>query len=120
MAAKKKTTKKATSEKPKRQPKATGQKPRRKPKEAKTKRPGALDAAVRVLEESGQPMSTREMIEEMAAKGYWKSPGGKTPSATLYSAILRELKTKGGDARFKKTDRGKFALNENRKGDAAA
>jgi hypothetical protein len=30
------------------------------------------------------------------------------PSATLYSAILRELKTKGKDARFKKTDRGKF------------
>jgi hypothetical protein len=31
----------------------------------------------------------------MAAKGYWTSPAGRTPTATLYSAILRELKTKG-------------------------
>jgi hypothetical protein len=115
----KKTTKSASA-KAKQAPKATGQKPRRKPKEAKAKKPGALDAAVRVLEASGQPMSTQEMIEEMAAKSYWKSPGGKTPSATLYSAILRELSTKGKNARFKKVERGKFALNENRKGDAAA
>jgi len=27
----------------------------------------------------------------------------------VYSAILRELKTKGANARFKKTDRGRFA-----------
>ena len=46
---------------------------------------------------------------EKAKKGYWTSPGGKTPHATLYSAILRELKTKGKDARFKKTERGHFA-----------
>jgi hypothetical protein len=29
----------------------------------------------------------------------------------LYSAILRELTTKGKDARFRKTERGKFAAN---------
>jgi hypothetical protein len=50
------------------------------------------------------------MIETMAAKGYWSSPGGKTPGATLYSAILRELKVKGAEARFRKTERGKFTL----------
>jgi hypothetical protein len=44
----------------------------------------------------------------MAEKGYWSSPTGRTPSATLYSAILRELKTKGAAARFRKTDRGRF------------
>ncbi len=49
------------------------------------------------------------MIEAMAAKKYWTSPGGKTPAATLYSAILREVNTKGNAARFRKTDRGKFA-----------
>ena len=65
-------------------------------------------------------MSCRELIERMASKGYWKSPSGKTPSATLYSAILRELKTKGSEARFKKTDRGRFALNEKRKETADA
>ena len=76
---------------------------------AQPKKLSALDAAVRVLGESGQAMNCQEMIAAMAAKGYWTSPGGKTPSATLYSSILRELKTKGGEARFRKTERGKFA-----------
>jgi hypothetical protein len=69
----------------------------------------ALDAAARVLEEAGQPMTCAEMIAAMAEKGFWTSPGGKTPAATLYSAILRELQTKPGTCRFVKTDRGKFA-----------
>ncbi len=69
----------------------------------------ALDAAARVLEEAGRPMTCREMIRVMAEKGYWTSPGGKTPSATLYSAILRELQTKAAVSRFVKTERGKFA-----------
>ena len=73
------------------------------------KKLSALDAAARVLGESGQAMNCQEMVAAMAAKGYWSSPGGKTPSATLYSSILRELKTKGADARFRKTERGKFA-----------
>ena len=75
----------------------------------KTKKISALDAAAKVLAETGQAMTCAALIEAMAAKGYWTSPGGKTPSATLYSAILKELKTKGANARFKKTDRGQFA-----------
>ena len=51
------------------------------------------------------------MIERMAKKGYWTSPAGKTPHATLYAAITREVNTKGAEARFKKVDRGKFTLN---------
>jgi hypothetical protein len=70
-----------------------------------------LDAAVKVLTESGESMTTKAMIEAMAAKGYWTSPGGATPAQTLYSAILRELQKKGADARFTKIDRGQFALN---------
>jgi hypothetical protein len=54
-------------------------------------------------------MNSQEMIAAMTAKGYWTSPAGKTPAATLYAAILREITTKGADARFTKTDRGKFA-----------
>ena len=75
----------------------------------KPKKLSALDAAAKVLAETGQAMTCAALIEAMAAKGYWTSPGGKTPSATLYSAILKELKTKGAKARFKKTDRGQFA-----------
>ena len=79
-------------------------------KAPKAKKASALDSAAKVLGESKEPMNTKAMIEAMAAKGYWASPGGKTPHATLYSAILREIDTKGSDARFKKTERGMFTL----------
>jgi hypothetical protein len=77
--------------------------------DAKPKKLSAIDAAAKVLGEHGQPMNCKEMIEAMSAKQYWTSPGGKTPHATLYSAILREIATKGKDSRFTKTERGKFA-----------
>jgi hypothetical protein len=54
-------------------------------------------------------MSCQEMIGAMAAQGYWTSSGGRTPDATLYSAIVRELATKGDQARFAKVGRGRFA-----------
>ena len=44
----------------------------------------------------------------MSRKKYWTSPNGATPHATLYAAIAREIKVKGKDARFVKTERGKF------------
>ena len=112
MAAKKKTTKKA---KQKRSQAKTGanqktgpkqkaaRKETQKPKAAKTakipttsKTAGklsALEAAVRVWAEAGQPMTCREMIDAMAAQKYWTSPAGKTPANTLYAAILRETQT---------------------------
>jgi len=79
--------------------------------DAKTKKVSAIDAAAKLLAGSKEPMGCKEMIEAMAAKGLWTSPGGKTPQATLYSAILREIATKGKEARFVKTERGKFAAN---------
>ena len=79
-------------------------------KQPKVKKTSALDAAAKVLAEQGKPMNCQEMIDAMAAKGYWTSPGGLTPAATLYSALLRETTTKGAQARFVKTEPGKFAL----------
>ena len=79
--------------------------------EPKPKRMSGLDAAAKVLEEAGQPMTAKEMVEAAESKGYWKSPGGKTPHATLYSAILREVRKLKDEARFKKTSRGKFQYN---------
>ena len=70
-----------------------------------------LEAAARVLAESDEPLNAKQMIEAITAKGYWSSPAGKTPHATLYSAIVREIAVKGGDARFRKTGRGQFAAN---------
>jgi hypothetical protein len=83
-------------------PKAKSAKP------AKPKRISALDAAAKVLAESDRPLRAIDMIELMHAKGLWTSPGGKTPEATLYAAIIREITAKGKDARFKKVDRGMF------------
>ena len=54
-------------------------------------------------------MGCKDMVEQAIGKGLW-SPGGKTPHATLYAAIIREISKKGKEARFKKVARGRFAL----------
>jgi hypothetical protein len=77
---------------------------------AKPKALSCLDAAVEVLKAAGTPMRCQEMITAMRDKGLWTSTA-PTPQATLYSAILREITTKGPEARFKKTERGQFTLN---------
>lgn len=94
MSAKKSTTKKATK---KTTPKADS-------------KMSQIDAAVKVLGVASEPMNCKAMVEAMGAKGYWSSPNGKTPAATLYAAILKEISTKGKESRFVKTDRGHFAL----------
>ena len=111
MSAKKSDATKATTAKAPKATKEKQTKAAKEPKPKKEKKVSALDAAAKVLGESGEPMNCPAMIEAMAAKGYWKSPGGQTPHATLYRALLREINTKGKEARFKKTERGKFALN---------
>ena len=97
--------KEATSDKAKK-PRAKKAKTEKKPK-----RLSGLDAAARVLEETGEPMNVKQIVELAEQKNYWKSPGGKTPWATVYSAIIRECAARGQDARFRKTERGKFAAN---------
>jgi hypothetical protein len=69
----------------------------------------ALAAAARILGETKHPMTCREIVEAMATKGYWTSPGGATPWGTLSAAIAREIKVKGADSRFVKAAPGKFA-----------
>jgi len=116
MATKKTTTKKATTKKTTTKKATTKKTPTKKATTKKSASPkaksgdklSALDAAAKVLAETGEPLNTKQMVEAMAAKKLWTSPGGKTPHATLYSAILREINTKGNEARFKKTERGKF------------
>jgi hypothetical protein len=69
----------------------------------------ALDAAAQVLRETGQAMTCPELIVQMAAQAYWSSPKGKTPAATLYASLTREIHVKGAASRFVKTGPGKFA-----------
>ena len=79
---------------------------------AATSKLSALDAAALVLRQSGQPMSCPELIAQMASRCYWTSPKGKTPSATLYAALMREAKRKGDAARFIKAGPGRFAYRD--------
>jgi hypothetical protein len=81
-------------------------------KEPKAKRVSALDAAAQVLAASDVPMRAKEMITAMEAKKLWTSPGGKTPEATIYAAIIREIAAKGTAARFKKHERGVFVAGK--------
>lgn len=94
MTTKKTTTKKAVTKAAKKTPAkkrephaaatkvetTAGTKPAKTKKPAKEQVPGklsALDAAAKVLAEAGEPMTSKAMIDAMAAKGYWTSPGGR-------------------------------------------
>jgi len=106
MAAKK-TNKKTSSKK-----QTTKQQPKAAPKAAKTdkpKRPSGLDAAAQVLAEAKEPLTSGEMVKRMIDQGLWTT-SGKTPAATIYAAIIREIAKKGDASRFRKTERGKFEL----------
>lgn len=88
--------------------KATEPKARKKA-ERKDGTMSGLDAAAKILADAGEPLNCKAIVERALEKGLWKT-GGKTPAATVYSAILREITKKGDGARFKKADRGMFAL----------
>lgn len=78
--------------------------------EPKTRKPSGLDAAAQVLADAGEPMRCGDMVKKMLSTGLWKTDG-KTPAATIYAAIIREISTKGEQSRFRKTNRGLFTLN---------
>lgn len=82
------------------------------PKEKKAKKVSCLDAAAKVIASASKPMRAKEMIAEMESKGLWKTPGGKTPEATLYASITREITAQKDKARFKKVERGLFAAGK--------
>ncbi len=54
-------------------------------------------------------MSAAELIDRMRERSLWISPSGKTPSATLYAAMIREIARLGEEARFRRVAPGRFA-----------
>jgi hypothetical protein len=74
-------------------------------------RTGILDAAAQILAKAKEPMGCKNIVEQAIAKKLW-STSGKTPAATLYAAIIREISKKGNDARFEKVDRGRFQIRK--------
>jgi hypothetical protein len=89
---------------------ATGRKPAKTVRPHKSERKiSGLDAAAKVLAASKEPLSALTIAKRAIAAG-WKNDG-KTPHATFYAAMIREIAVKGRDSRFKKADRGLFTLN---------
>ncbi|HPF38954.1 MAG TPA: winged helix-turn-helix domain-containing protein [Phycisphaerae bacterium] len=96
-------SKKASTASASKKSKAT---PKRPDKSDRPKRVSGLDLAAQVLAAAKEPLSTKSIAEKAIAAG-WKT-NGKTPHATLYAAIIREIDAKGSESRFKKTARGLF------------
>lgn len=92
--------------------KASTKKPaaKRKAKTAKPRKPSGLGLAAKVLAEAKEPLNAKTIAERTIAAG-WETKGA-TPHATLYAAMIREIKAKGKDARFEKADRGQFQLRK--------
>ena len=97
--AKKPTTKKGTAAKAKPKPAPA----------AAAKKLSQIEAALEVLKTATEPMTCKQLVEAMVERKLWSSPGGKTPEATLYASLLRELAQKGDAARFIKAAPGRFA-----------
>ncbi|MEO0513642.1 MAG: winged helix-turn-helix domain-containing protein [Planctomycetota bacterium] len=70
------------------------------------RKPSGLDLAAKILTDAGEPLKAKQIAERAIAAG-WKT-NGKTPEATLYAAMTREIAKKGDAARFRKADRGLF------------
>ena len=75
-----------------------------------TKPTSGLDAAAAVLKDAGEPMQAKTIVATMLERKLWTTEG-KTPAATIYAAMLREISVKKDASRFRKTGKGLFALN---------
>ncbi len=67
-----------------------------------------MDAAVKVLKMTGEPMNTREIVQVAILKGLWIPTACKTPEQTLYGSIFREMATKENPRIIKSEQKGKF------------
>lgn len=68
------------------------------------------DAAQKILKNSDQPLSAKE-ITEIAIEDGLISTEGKTPEATMAAQLYLDIKT-GDKSKFKKIGKGKFSLKE--------
>ena len=68
-------------------------------------------AAAQVLRDAGKALHCKEIMSRMLASGIWQT-SGKTPDATLYSAILRDIRA--GNGTFIKAGPSTFGLAERR------
>lgn len=70
-----------------------------------------VDAIEKVLSETKKEMTAKELVEAMAKKGYWSSPG-KTPAATVGARIYVDIQKQGKKSRFVKVGKGTFGIKK--------
>ncbi|MCH9663379.1 MAG: restriction endonuclease [Gammaproteobacteria bacterium] len=63
-----------------------------------------IDAAEKILREATEPLNSQEITDRMIEEGL----RGKTPPASVRSAISVDIKTNGVNSRFVKTEPGRF------------
>lgn len=68
-----------------------------------------LEAAVIVLREASAPLNANDLVGLMLKRGLWKTEG-KTPAATIFAAMSREIQSKGLASRFLKAEPGRFTV----------
>ena len=69
----------------------------------------SIDAAAKVLEDSGEPLHIKEISRRILEQGLWETQG-KTPDATINAGISTDIQKNGENSRFQRTDPGIFAL----------
>lgn len=69
------------------------------------------DAAIKVLQEAGEPLHAKESTARILARKLWKS-GGKTPHATVSAHIYADIKKNGQKSPFVRTYPGTFSLRD--------
>jgi hypothetical protein len=81
------------------------------PQKHEAKSGGVLDAAAQVLADAPEKrLHVKELTKKMLASGLWATRG-TTPDATVYSAIITDIKKRGVDeTRFQRVGPGVFRL----------
>jgi hypothetical protein len=73
-----------------------------------------LEAAYKILSESGEPMNAKTITKLALEQGIW-NPQGAPPDLTLSAALLNEVKKKGEKSRFAKASQlGHYIVREMR------
>lgn len=67
---------------------------------------------IAVLKEAGKPLSAKEILELLRARGM-EAPGGNTPEQTVSARIYESIKHKGAASPFSKAGKGIFTVNPN-------
>ena len=73
----------------------------------------ALEAAIQVLKEAGQPLHYFEITKRILDRGLWET-SGKTPEATVNAQIAMSIKRKADGSPFQRAGKGVFALRESK------